>query len=341
MINIDGSFGEGGGQIVRTSLALSILTGRSFSINKVRAGRAKPGLQAQHLTAVKAAQQICDGELTGAAIGAQQFSFTPGKLRTGDFDFNIGTAGSATLVLQTILPPLMAASAPSSLSFQGGTHNPMAPPFDFLKKTFLPIINRMGPSIVAELKRFGFYPAGGGHLSVKVAPAKLSPISITERGTITSKRARALVVRLPRKIAERELAIVKSMLSDWRSDELFAEQADNAASPGNILFIEYNSDHLTEVITSIGQKGLPAEAVAERAVEEARKYISNGAPVGEHLADQLLLPMAIAGGGTYVCGPLSLHATTNIDTIKKFLDIEIRVEALPDEQFKVTVGSGA
>ncbi len=339
MINIDGSFGEGGGQIVRTSLALSILTGKSFSINKVRAGRAKPGLQAQHLTAVKAAQEICDGELTGAAIGATQFTFVPGKLRTGHFDFNIGTAGSATLVLQTILPPLISASEPTTLTFQGGTHNPMAPPFDFLKKTFLPIIQRMGPNVVAELKKFGFYPAGGGQLTVKVEPAKLSPVSIMERGSITSKRARALVVRLPRRIAERELAVVKSMLEGWRSDELIAEQADNAASPGNILFIEYNSDHLTEVITSIGTKGLPAETVAERAVEEAQKYISNGAPVGEHLADQLLLPMAIAGGGSYVTGPLTPHSTTNIDTIKKFLDIDIRVEALHDEQFKVSVGT--
>lgn len=170
MLAIDGSYGEGGGQIIRTSLALSLITGKPFRIYNVRAKRAKPGLQRQHLTAVSAAAEIGRAKVDGAVVGSQQFTFTPGGVIPGDYVFRVGTAGSATLVLQTVLPPLMIASGPSLLTIEGGTHNVHAPPFDFLEKTFLPLVNRMGWHVEAKLDRYGFYPPGGGRLNVLIEP---------------------------------------------------------------------------------------------------------------------------------------------------------------------------
>lgn len=162
MLTIDGAYGEGGGQIIRTSLALSLVTGKSFCANNIRANRAKPGLRQQHLTAVKSTAEIGEAIVEGAEVGSREFTFIPGKIKPGDYTFDIGTAGSATLVLQTVLPPLMIASGASMLRLQGGTHNVHAPPFEFLERTFLPLVSRLGPQIVIELVRYGFYPPGGG-----------------------------------------------------------------------------------------------------------------------------------------------------------------------------------
>ncbi|MGC4118346.1 MAG: RNA 3'-terminal phosphate cyclase [Myxococcales bacterium] len=206
MIVIDGSQGEGGGQIVRTSLALSLVTGKAFRIEKVRAGRAKPGLMRQHLTAVEAAQAIGGAHVEGAAVRSGALTFTPGTVKPGSYTFSIGTAGSATLVLQTVLPALLRASGPSTLVLEGGTHNPLAPPFDFLARCFLPLVSSMGPRVTATLQQPGFYPAGGGRFTVEIAPAaKLAPLELVERGPIQRRLARALVAHLPPTIAHREL----------------------------------------------------------------------------------------------------------------------------------------
>lgn len=337
MLTIDGSFGEGGGQIIRTSLALSLITGKPFRIYNVRARRAKPGLQRQHLTAVNAAAEIGRAQVDGAAVSSQAFTFVPGEVVPGEYVFDIGTAGSTTLVLQAVLPPLMIANAPSLLKLEGGTHNVHAPPFEFLEKTFLPLINRIGPHVQIELERYGFYPPGGGRFNVYIEPAaKLQRLDLTERLEILTRRARALVVNLPTGIAERELAVVKEHLN-WRDDELRVETSNNAYSPGNVLTIEIESRHLTEVMTGMGERGVRAEVVAERAVAEVQKYLSLNAPVGEHLADQLLIPLALAGGGSYLTGPLSLHTTTNIEIVKKFLPVEITIEQVDGELFEVRI----
>ena len=195
MLTIDGSQGEGGGQILRTSLALAAVTGTPFSIEKIRAGREKPGLLRQHLTAVKAAAEICAASVAGAEMGSSALTFRPGPAKAGEYAFSVGTAGSATLVLQTVLPALMIASAPSSLVLEGGTHNPGAPPFEFLEKCLLPLLNRMGPTIVAKLERPGFYPAGGGRFTVEISPVPaLQQLEMVERGTPRSVKARAIVV---------------------------------------------------------------------------------------------------------------------------------------------------
>ncbi|HEY8462256.1 MAG TPA: RNA 3'-terminal phosphate cyclase [Blastocatellia bacterium] len=338
MILIDGSFGEGGGQILRTALGLSLFTGQPFRIEKIRAGRRNPGLLRQHLAAVKAAANIGQAEAQGANIGSTQLTFTPGRVTHGDYHFAVGTAGSATLVLQTILPALIISDdqeRQTHLTLEGGTHNPFAPPFDFLAKAFLPLLGRMGARIEARLERYGFYPAGGGRFEISITPVKrLEPIELNERGEILSRRATAIVAHLPRSIAERELGVVHKKLS-WPQDWLKAESVTNSPGPGNVIMLEIESKNVTEVFTGFGERGVAAEAVADQAVIAARRYLASDVAVGEHLADQLLLPMALARGGSFTTVPPSRHTTTNIEIIRKFLDIEIDAEQMTNRSWKI------
>src|SRR3989440_3303935 len=262
MLSIDGSFGEGGGQIIRTSLALSLITGRAFRVSNVRARREKPGLQRQHMTAVTAAAAIGGARVDGAHAGSKEFTFVPGSVRPGEYKFSIGTAGSTMLVLQAILPPLMIADGPSLLLFEGGTHNVHAPPFEFIQKTFLPLVGRMGPTVSVELQRYGFYPPGGGRFNVYVEPAPaLRRLDLVERGAILSERASALVVNLPPHIGEPELAVVSEQLG-WMPDQLDLEESTNAISAGNVFTVSVESEGLTEVFTGIGERGVRAEQIA-------------------------------------------------------------------------------
>ena len=339
MLVIDGSHGEGGGQIIRTSLALSLVTGKPFRVVRARANREKPGLRKQHLTAVTAAAEIGQAMVEGAAVGSTEFTFIPGNVVPGDYVFDIGTAGSATLVLQTVLPPLMIAAGPSILRLQGGTHNVHAPPYDFLERTFLPLVSRTGPKILIDLGRYGFYPPGGGRFDVFIEPAiKPQRLDLLKRGNIRARRARALVVNLPASMAERELAIIKERMG-FRNEELYPEISDNAISRGTAVMIEIESEYLTEVFTRIGERGVRAEVIAEKAADEALSYLKTDVPVGQHLADQLLIPMALAGGGSFATGPLTLHTLTNIEIIKKFLDVRVVINQSTDESWVVEVAA--
>ena len=341
MLVIDGAQGEGGGQVLRSALALSLVTGQAFRIDNIRAGRKRPGLLRQHLTAVQAAAQIGGAEVRGASLHSGRLDFAPGRVVPGEYEFDVGTAGSTTLVLQTVLPALLTAPGPSRLSFAGGTHNPFAPPFDFLQKTFLPIIARMGPRVGTVLEMPGFYPAGGGRFHVAVEPvAKLVRFDLQERGPVRRASARAVVANLPRHIARRELDVVRRGLG-WETGCLHVEEVSESPGPGNVLLLEIESEHVTEVFSAFGERGVQAERVAETAVAEARRYLDAGVPVGEHLADQLLLPMALAGGGTFKTLALSSHARTNIAVLKLFLACEVRVEAAGAEACVVTVGPGS
>lgn len=336
MITIDGSFGEGGGQIIRTSLALSILTGKPFVIEHIRAGRKKPGLLAQHLTSVRGAAEICHAQVQGAEIGSQLLRFKPGKVVPGNYTWNIGTAGSTTLVLQAVLPPLVLASGPSVLVIEGGTHAKGAPPFDFLQRAFLPLLNRMGPRVSAELVRYGFYPAGGGKMVVRIQPAgQLSPIHLESRGALLSRQARAIIASLPRHIGERELAVVKQEMPGWGKQELAIEEIFDTRSPGNFITLVFEMENVTEVFTSVGERGVTAEQVARQAVERAKQYLCLNVAVGPNLADQLLVPMALAGSGSFTTGPLSLHATTNMEVLRKFFDVQIETAQVSENVYAV------
>lgn len=338
MIAIDGSAGEGGGQILRTSLALALVTGEPFRIERIRANRSRPGLQRQHLTAVLAAAEVGRARVDGAGLHSQRLTFSPGAVRPGHFRFSTGTAGSAMLVLQTVLPALAMAGGPSQIDLEGGTHNIYAPPFDFLVTAFLPLLRRMGPRIEAVLHRPGFYPAGGGRVAVTVEPqARLTPIEVVDRGRVVRRRIRGIVSRLARHIAEREVDTALRDL-DWPGDCGSIEEVDSPG-PGNALIIEVHCEHVAEVFTGFGQRGVPAEKVASAAAREARRYLEANVPVGEHLADQLLLPMALAGGGRFRTLAPTLHTSTNIATLSRFLETKIGVSEAEPGTWEIRAGA--
>jgi RNA 3'-terminal phosphate cyclase (ATP) len=320
-VEIDGSSGEGGGQILRTSLALSLITGRPLQMRRIRANRSKPGLQRQHVTCVQAAA-LLSGTEARAEIGASALDFTPGTAWASEIALDIGSAGSTTLVIQTILVPAIASGRALRAKITGGTHNEMAPPFEYLDRVFLPHLRKMGADVTLSLERHGMQPKGGGVILVEVKPSKLSPIEIVEAGEVARFRATAIVAGLPRHVAERELAVAKAELVDP-----VCSVVELAHGPHNVFMAEVElASGARELTTTHGRKGYPAEEVANDAIDALDDYVEAGVPVGEHLADQLLLPFAVAGGGRYRTVPLSLHATTNIETIRAFLEIAIRVE---------------
>lgn len=325
VVEIDGSRGEGGGQILRTSLALAILTRRPLRVQRIRAGRKRPGLQRQHIACVEAAAQLCHAQVHGAELDSQTLEFTPGVDWADRITIDIGTAGSATLVVQTILVPALITGRPFHATVIGGTHNPLAPPFEFLDRVFLPHLRAMGAHVSLTLEKHGVFPGGGGRLALDIRPAsKLTPIAVVEAGPVTGTRATAIVARLPTHVAERELAIARQQFKIAPED---CQTIDVRGGPANVLMIEIERAGSREIATGHGEKGLRAELVAERACADMRSYLDADVPIGTHLADQLLLPMAVARGGRFrTLGPLTLHATTNIETIQQFLDVPIRIE---------------
>jgi RNA 3'-terminal phosphate cyclase (ATP) len=322
MLVLDGSAGEGGGQILRSALALSLVTGTPFRIDNIRAGRPRPGLMRQHLTAVEAAAAVGGAEIDGAAVGSRSVFFRPRGLRGGDHAFSVGTAGSTTLVLQTVLPALIAAPVASTLLLEGGTHNPASPPFDFLVRSYLPLLRRMGPRVEATLERPGFYPAGGGRLRVTVAPEKLAPLVLEERGAIGARRGRAVVASLPRAIAAREVARLSERLG-W-PPSCFTIEELRSPGPGNVVLIEVEAEHVTEVFTGFGEKAVRAETVADRAADEALAYLASDVPVGPHLADQLVLLLALARGGSFRTLAPTRHCQTQLAVVERFLGPVVR-----------------
>lgn len=337
MLQLDGSVGEGGGQILRTALGLSLVTGTPFTIDRIRAGREKPGLLRQHLTAVQAAAAVGKAEVSGAAIGSRFLKFRPGAVEPGSYSFSVGSAGSATLVLQTVLPALLTAKGSSTLSLEGGTHNAWAPPFDFLEKAFLPLLARMGAKVAVKLERRGFYPAGGGRFTAAIEPAsRLERLDLPVRGKVAAQRGAAIVSSLPAGIAQRELKVLERSLSMDRT-RLKVVEDRTSTGPGNVVFVEVESEHVTEVFTGFGEKRVSAEAVAEKLAKEVRDYLEAEAPVGEYLADQLLIPLALAGGGSFVTTPLSSHSTTNMEVIREFLSRKFTVDRSAETRHRVDV----
>jgi RNA 3'-terminal phosphate cyclase (ATP) len=247
-------------------------------------------------------------------------------VQPGDYHFSVGTAGSTTLVLQTVLPALVTASGPSTLVLEGGTHNPASPPFEFLVKAYLPLLRRMGPQVDAVLERAGFYPAGGGRLRVTVTPApRLQPLVLPDRGAVRARRACAVVANLPRSIAEREIARLAARL-DWPSSAFSVATRADSAGPGNVVLVEIESDDVTEVFTGFGEKQVRAETVADRVAEEVSTYLAGGLLVGPHLADQLVLLLALARGGSFHTGAPSLHTRTQLAVVPRFLGPVVRGE---------------
>ncbi len=326
MLTIDGSRGEGGGQILRTALALGMCLGRAFHIHHIRARRRKPGLQPQHLTAVRAAATVCGAQVSGDAPGSQDLRFEPGPVQAGEYRFAIGTAGSTSLLFQTLLPALMRADGLSHLVLEGGTHNPLAPTWDFLSQAWLPLINRMGPQVSSRLIRPGFAPQGGGAFEAHIQPARrLQALHLPERGRLRRMSAQVLLSHLPAHIAERELAVIGTAFDIPRAD-LTWQQDDSAAGPGNAVTLVVESERVTEVFTALGKRGRPAEDVAGDVVQAAREYLEHDVAVARHLADQLILPLALAGQGAFTTLAPSRHMRTNMEVVGLFLDVPMQLE---------------
>jgi RNA 3'-terminal phosphate cyclase (ATP) len=332
MIEIDGSTGEGGGQILRTSLALAMCTGQGIRLERIRAKRSKPGLMRQHLTCVQAAAAVCNARVDGAELGSQTLVFEPGEVRAGDYSFNVGTAGSCTLVLQTVLPALMLASQPSRIELTGGTHNPMAPPFHFLSRSFAPLLRRLGAGLDLTLRRHGFYPAGGGEMTAEIHPvaAALMPFDLMERGVPRAAFAECLAPGLPRAVAQRELEALGQQLG-WGADQLHTPSVRQNEGPGNALMATLEFEHACEVLTVFGERGVSAEKVAHQLAGLVRGHESAHGALGEHLADQWMLPLALAVrqsgvGARFTCTELTPHAVTNMQVIEAFLPCRFDID---------------
>ncbi|NUN12053.1 MAG: RNA 3'-terminal phosphate cyclase [Myxococcales bacterium] len=337
MLVIDGSHGEGGGQVLRTSLTMSVLTGISVRIENIRAHRSRPGLMKQHLTSVLAASAICNANVVGAELGSLFVEFHPGKVQPGDYRFAVGTAGSATLVLQTVLPALMQADAPSTLVLEGGTHGANAPSFDFIAHSYLPIVNRMGPQIQAELVRYGFYPAGGGQFRITVTPsATLTPVYLLERGEILQIDICAVLSRLPKSIGEREIYMITSRLG-WDRGIGRVEEVRNSIGSGNAVIVTIRSTHVTEVFTGFGQRSISAEKVGQTVANEVQEYLEAQVPAGHHLADQLMLLLAQAKGGAFRTISLSQHSQTQLAILTRFLDVRFVKKQINNKVWEIAV----
>ena len=318
ILEIDGSMGEGGGQVLRSSLALGLITGRPFAIHSIRAGRKKPGLLRQHRVAVQAAEAI-GAHIEGAELGASALRFEPGEIRGGDIHLRIGSAGSVHLVLQTVLPALVAAGVGARIRIEGGTHNPDAPPFEYVAHAWAPVLARMGVALHIEIERRGFFPAGGGCITAELAPrsAALEPVELVERGALQARRARAIVSQIPEQVAERELAAALHRLG-WPPEAGEIVHDETSPGPGNALLLEAGDGACREIAVGFGRHGRKAERVAIDAARQLERWIAAEVPVGRRLADQLMLPFAICGGGAFRTMALSRHSETNLAVLEAF-----------------------
>ncbi|MEK6678633.1 MAG: RNA 3'-terminal phosphate cyclase [Nitrospirota bacterium] len=333
-IKIDGSYGEGGGQILRTSLSLSCVTKRPIEIYNIRKGRKKPGLQPQHLTCVKAAQAISDAEVQGAELQSQNLIFIPQKIKSGDYLFDVGeikgSAGSVSLVLQTVLLPLLYADAPSTVTIIGGTHVPWSPPFHYLKDVFGAAIAKMGFNIELDIERWGWYPIGGGRIRAVINPAKaFHGLNIVERGRLTAVKGISAVSNLPLSIAERQRDKGISLLNKKGIEAEIDIINAPSVGKGTFFFLLAEFENSIVGFSSLGAIGKRAEEVAEEACKEFFDFIEAKGAVDPHLADQLILYMSVGKGeSSFTTSRITQHLLTNIWVIKQFMPVEIKIEEM-------------
>jgi RNA 3'-terminal phosphate cyclase (ATP) len=328
-VTIDGSYGEGGGQILRTSVALAALTGREVEITRIRAGRTKPGLQPQHLTAVRAVAALCAATLEGDAVGSQRLLFTPGAgPQPGRYRFDIGTAGATPLVVQSILLPLVHAGAAAGATVIGGTHVPHAPPFEYLEAVYLPALRRAGLAAAVTSPRAGFFPAGGGEVILATEPlAALAPLDLTERGKLRSLTAYVITGELPEHVAERGKATIERYLKGVGRKAAFEIRRLPARGPGAAVLLAAECEGGHAGFTGLGARGKPMEEVAEEPCARFMAWWKSGAACDPHLADQLVLPMALAAGESRWTTPaVTEHLRTVLWVASRFLPIETRIE---------------
>ncbi len=333
---IDGANGEGGGQIFRTSLSLSMCLGIPVRIENIRSGRQKPGLLRQHLACLRASREICNADVSGDQLGSTCVEFRPGKIKSGKFKIAIGTAGSTSLVFQTVLPALLMANGVSEVCFEGGTHNNSAPSYEFISQSFIPVLERMNIRVDTRLDSYGFYPNGGGSWTAKIYPmTNVHALKLLDRGNLISRRAVAISSKLPAHITQRELDHIQKKC-DWNTSDL-TQHLVNSCGPGNLVSLQLRFNGISEVFDSVGQIRTSAERVADKSIRYMNRYLNTNAVVGCYLCDQLLLPMVIAGGGSFTTLEPSLHTRTNIDVIESLAACYIESRKLDEDHYSINV----
>jgi RNA 3'-terminal phosphate cyclase (ATP) len=340
LLEIDGSFGEGGGQILRSSLALSLLTGKGFHLRNIRAGRAKPGLQPQHLMSVRAAATIGQAQLRGASRGSSDLVFEPGQIAGGKYQFDIGTAGATGLVLHTLYLPLaLRGDAPSELTITGGTHVSHSPCFHFLDTTWRAYLELLGLRIKLHMRRPGFYPRGGGVLEAHIQPcSRLQGLKLEEQGPVTTATGFSAVAGLPEDIARRQARRALYRLKEAGLKVNLQEESWDGG-PGTVLAVVLNTSPVPALFFALGERGKRAERVADEAVDQVRSFLQTTTPaVDAHSADQIVLPLALADGpSSYQVAEMTQHLLTNIAVIKLFVEREIVCEAEEGESGRVRI----
>jgi RNA 3'-terminal phosphate cyclase (ATP) len=347
-ITVDGGMGEGGGQVLRASLALSMALGKPFHMTHIRAGRPKPGMKRQHLTCVAAAKAVCKAAVTGDEINSTEISFIPDSVRGGEYTFRIGTGGSVTMVLQAIVPPLLMTKESSKITVIGGTHVPCAPPFEFMQQTLFPQLERLGSRISTCMEKVGYMEIGGGSVTVEISPAsQLVPFQSEDHGDFTGATAIIYGHNLPEGIMEREAAILLSekfaalgLTRDMLRFKDGSDDADKTALPvggGNAVIVTLHHEKAVNVFGEIGWRGRSAEVVAGCACKRALEFLFSSAPIERHLADQLLVPMALAGGGSFVTKSVSPHTKTCLSVVEKFTHLKSTVTRENGNAVRITL----
>jgi RNA 3'-terminal phosphate cyclase (ATP) len=327
VIQIDGGQGEGGGQVLRTALTLGVIRGTPVQIRGIRARRKAPGLQAQHLAAVKALVEICGAEAEGVSLDSQTLMFTPGRIRPGEYDFDIGTAGSVSLVLQAILLPLATSGGTSRVWVTGGTHVPWSPPTDYLQEVLFPALARMGVQARLEVERWGFFPRGGGRICVEIAGrAALSAVTLVRQPRGGALRGLSAVARLPRSVAERQSVRARERLELAGYAAEFAVREVDALDPGNFLSLVVEDETGRAGFSGLGERGKSVEALADDVVERFLEFAGADAGCDSHLADQLIVPMALAAGTSRLTtSRVTSHLLTTIALAQQILGCPVQV----------------
>lgn len=340
MVTIDGSYGEGGGQILRTSLTLSALTGKPCKVFNIRAGRRNPGLRPQHLMGARAVSLLTSGRLEGAELGSKAITFHPGRIRAGDIALDIGSAGSTGMIFQTILPLLLFAEGPSKITIRGGTHTEWSPPIHYVREVFLEAVRKVGVRADLSLKEWGFYPRGGGEIRATVRPieASIRAFDLTERGRLLSVRVLSVVGDLPSSIGDRQLHRAMERLKGMGIQAEGRVEEVHALSKGTFLFILATFENVRAGFSSLGGRGKPAERVADEAVDQFLSYLSSNMALDPHLADQISLYGALAqGGSTFTTSRITRHLLTNLWVIERFLPVSISISGGEGEPGRVSI----
>jgi len=330
MLSLDGSYGEGGGQILRTALSLAALTGVPVRIESIRAGRSKPGLRPQHLTAVQAVARVSQAEVTGAHLGSQALTFRPRTPQGGHYLFDVaettGSAGSVSLIAQALLPPLFKAESPATIILKGGTHVPWSPPAHYLSHVFLPALAAMGAEVKMTLERWGWYPRGGGEVRLTTRPARpLTGVQWRTPAESFAFRALSAAAKLPEHVARRQAARLAARLGEAVPVEVISAGGQD---PGSLVFLWGP----LAGFSALGARGKPAEQVADDAAEAYLAFRESGAALDRHLADQMLIYLALAKGpSTFTTEAVTSHLLTNVWVIEQFLGPTFEVRGNPGE----------